>query len=51
MREVYRACDMKLDRLVAPKVLPERFALDPDRAARFPREAQLLASLNHAISP
>ena len=47
MGEVYRACDTKLNRDVALKVLPERFALDPDRAARFMREAHLLATLNH----
>jgi len=47
MGEVYRACDTKLNRIVALKVLPERFALDPDRMARFTREAQLLATLNH----
>ena len=47
MGEVYRASDTKLNRPVALKVLPERFALDPDRAARFTREAQLLATLNH----
>jgi serine/threonine protein kinase/Tol biopolymer transport system component len=47
MGEVYRACDTKLNREVALKVLPERFALDPDRLARFKREAQLLATLNH----
>jgi serine/threonine protein kinase len=47
MGEVYRACDTKLNRVVALKVLPERFALDPDRSARFTREAQLLATLNH----
>ena len=47
MGEVYRACDTKLNRDVALKVLPERFALDPDRSARFTREAQLLATLNH----
>ena len=47
MGEVYRACDTKLNRDVALKVLPERFALDPDRLARFTREAQLLATLNH----
>ena len=47
MGEVYRACDTKLNRVVALKVLPERFALDPDRLARFTREAQLLATLNH----
>jgi serine/threonine-protein kinase len=47
MGEVYRAHDTKLNRLVALKVLPERFALDPDRSARFTREAHLLAALNH----
>ncbi len=47
MGEVYRACDTKLNREVALKVLPERFALDPDRLARFTREARLLATLNH----
>jgi serine/threonine-protein kinase len=47
MGEVYRACDTKLNRLVALKVLPGRFALDPDRSARFTREAQLLATLTH----
>ena len=47
MGEVYRACDTKLNRDVALKVLPELFALDPDRLARFKREAQLLATLNH----
>ena len=47
MGEVYRARDTKLNRIVALKVLPERFALDPDRSARFKREAQLLATLNH----
>jgi serine/threonine-protein kinase len=44
---VYRAYDTKLNRDVALKVLPERFARDPDRSARFKREAQLLAILNH----
>jgi serine/threonine protein kinase len=47
MGEVYRARDTKLQRTVALKVLPERFALDPDRLARFAREAQLLPALNH----
>ena len=47
MGEVYRARDTKLNRDVALKVLPEIFALDPDRLARFKREAQVLASLNH----
>ena len=47
MGEVYRARDTKLSRDVALKILPEIFALDPDRLARFEREAQVLASLNH----
>ena len=47
MGEVYRACDTKLNRTVALKVLPDRFAFDPDRSARFIREAHLLAVLNH----
>jgi eukaryotic-like serine/threonine-protein kinase len=47
MGEVYRARDTKLNRDVALKVLPEQFARDPDRLARFTREAQLLATLNH----
>jgi serine/threonine protein kinase len=47
MGEVYRARDTKLNRDVALKVLPEAFAFDPDRLARFKREAQVLASLNH----
>ena len=47
MGEVYRARDEKLNRDVALKVLPELFALDADRLARFNREAQVLASLNH----
>ena len=47
MGEVYRARDTKLDRHVAIKVLPESVATDPERLARFHREAQLLASLNH----
>ena len=47
MGEVYRARDTTLGREVAIKVLPEAFALDADRLARFEREAQLLASLNH----
>ena len=47
MGEVYRARDATLNRDVALKVLPELFALDRDRLARFKREAQVLASLNH----
>ena len=47
MGEVYKAKDQKLGRDVAIKVLPEEFAKDTDRAARFQREAKLLASLNH----
>jgi hypothetical protein len=47
MGEVYRARDTQLNRDVALKVLPELFAADPDRLARFKREAQVLASLNH----
>src|SRR3970282_1748466 len=46
MGEVYRAHDHKLERDVAIKVLPEAFARDPERIARFKREAKLLASLN-----
>ena len=46
MGEVYRATDRKLGREVAIKVLPEEFAKDSDRIARFQREAKLLASLN-----
>src|SRR6187401_221511 len=48
MGEVYRARDTKLQREVAIKVLPEALAADRDRLARFEREAQLLAALNHA---
>jgi serine/threonine protein kinase len=47
MGEVYRADDTKLGREVAIKVLPEILAADPERMARFGREAQVLASLNH----
>jgi serine/threonine protein kinase len=49
MGEVYRARDAKLKRDVALKVLPEAFAGDPDRLARFQREAEVLASLNHPL--
>jgi len=47
MGEVYQASDSKLGRNVAIKLLPEAFAHDVDRAARFEREARVLASLNH----
>ncbi len=47
MGQVYQAADTKLNRQVALKILPEAFAADPDRLARFQREAQVLASLNH----
>ena len=47
MGEVYQAHDTTLDRDVALKVLPEAFTSDPDRLARFEREAKVLASLNH----
>ena len=47
MGEVYRGTDTKLGRDVAIKVLPEAVANDPDRLARFEREAKVLASLNH----
>ena len=50
MGEVYRARDTKLGREVAVKVLAEAFAFDPDRVARFEREAKVLASLNHPHS-
>ena len=47
MGEVWRATDTKLNREVAIKILPDSFARDPDRLARFTRGAQDLASLNH----
>ena len=47
MGEVWRATDTQLNRDVALKILPEAFSRDPDRLARFQREAQVLASLNH----
>jgi Tol biopolymer transport system component/tRNA A-37 threonylcarbamoyl transferase component Bud32 len=47
MGEVYRAHDTKLGRDVAIKVLPEQFAREPERLARFQREAKMLAALNH----
>ena len=48
MGEVYRARDSKLKREVAIKILPAEFSRDPDRVSRFQREAEVLASLNHA---
>ena len=47
MGEVFRARDGKLGRDVAIKVLPDEFARDTERVARFKREAKVLASLNH----
>src|SRR5439155_27069463 len=47
MGDVYQATDSKLGRSVAIKLLPEAFARDSDRVARFDREARILASLNH----
>ena len=47
MGQVYQATDTTLDRQVALKVLPDAFTADPDRLARFEREAKVLASLNH----
>ena len=47
MGEVYRARDKKLGRDVAIKILPREFTSDPDRLARFEREARMLAALNH----
>ena len=48
MGEVYRARDTKLKREVAVKILPDEFSRDADRVSRFQREAEVLASLNHA---
>ena len=48
MGEVYRATDTKLNRDVALKILPQQFASDIQRMARFQREAEVLASLDHA---
>ena len=50
MGQVYRATDTQLGRDVALKILPDAFAADPDRLARFQREAQILASLNPDVS-
>jgi serine/threonine-protein kinase len=47
MGQVYQATDTKLNRQVALKILPDAFAADPDRLARFQREAHVLARLNH----
>ena len=47
MGEVYRATDTNLKRQVAIKVLPDAVATDSERLARFQREAEVLASLNH----
>jgi serine/threonine protein kinase len=47
MGEVYRARDIRLDRTVALKILPEEFARDPNRLARFEREAKALGALSH----
>ena len=46
MGQVWQATDTKLNRQVALKILPDAFAADPDRLARFEREAKVLASLN-----
>jgi serine/threonine protein kinase len=47
MGQVWQATDTQLNRQMALKVLPEAFTADPDRLARFEREAKVLASLNH----
>jgi eukaryotic-like serine/threonine-protein kinase len=47
MGEVYRATDLRLKRQVAIKILPPALSADPDRLARFQREAEVLVSLNH----
>ena len=47
MGQVWQATDTQLNRQVALKILPDAFAADPDRLARFQREAQILASLDH----
>ena len=52
MGQVWQATDTQLNRQVALKILPDAFAADPDRLARFTREAQILASLNQpAVAP
>ena len=50
MGEVYRAKDVKLGREIALKILPDSFTHDAERVARFQREAQILAGLNHPHS-
>ena len=47
MGQVYRATDTTLSRQVAIEILPDAFAANPERLARFEREAKMLASLNH----
>jgi len=47
MGQAWQATDTQLNRQVALKILPDAFAADPDRLARFTREAEILASLNH----
>ena len=47
MGEVYKARDTRLDRTVAIKVLPQQFSADPERRARFEREAKTIAGLTH----
>jgi len=51
MGEVYRATDTKLNRAVAIKVLPAAFAAEPERLARFEREAKLLAEVERLVGP
>jgi len=50
MGEVYKAKDTRLDRSVAIKVLPAHVSADPDRRARFPREAKTNAGVNHPLN-
>ena len=51
MGEVYRAHDVRLDRIVAIKILPASFATDPDRLQRFAQEARAAAALKHPQHP